>query len=149
MDSIEEEIARYEWYIKTRDMLNPNKIIEKVINEKYGSVCPFCGERSTFFNNTLYGLDSKGIANYAIKTWTGYSYEPYTEMSFAEKVRRRHSEKKYHHWKINSYLCHTCVHTWNSQEFPTDWFSEEDIDRIVKPIIGDNPASDGTVTYSY
>lgn len=48
---------------KLPDILNPNKIAEDKILEKYGT-CPFCGEKREYDHRN--GWDSPSVSRYSI-----------------------------------------------------------------------------------
>ena len=80
--------------------MNPNKIIENKIQDKYAK-CPFCG---TNHLSLFYGISFTTI------DWYGkYNNEQWWK--FWEPNR---------HWKQYHYTCAKCGAAWESEIFPTD-----------------------------
>lgn len=97
--------------IKLPDILNPNKIAEDKILEKYGT-CPFCGEKREYDHRN--GLNSPGVSRYSID-WHGKYNERdggiFACVRFWEKSRR---------WKYIKFTCYTCGAKWESPTYPID-----------------------------
>lgn len=92
------------------DILNPNKIVEEKIREKYGT-CPFCGKKKNF--NYRNGLNSQGVSEHDI-SWYGKHDANENEFSLL-----RFWEKNTF-WKCKKFECHTCGAKWQSPSYPKD-----------------------------
>lgn len=93
---------------KLPDILNPNKIAEKKIFEKYG-ICPFCGEKERFGCDNSRG--SKGVWDWET-TWYGKHDKNNNKFSWL-----RFWEKNII-WKCKKFECHTCGAKWESPPYP-------------------------------
>lgn len=102
---------------KLPDIWDPNIIMNKKINEKYGK-CPICGEVFDDFNvictqKTWYGLENKNtIGLFSIK-------------DLFTKPR---------HWCINCYYCKKCGCEWETPPYPTDIVDEEVLEKLSQNI---------------
>lgn len=91
------------------DILDPNKIADEKIQEKYGT-CPFCGEKRKY--NWRNGWVSPGV-----EAITDDWYGKHDEMDKGLLVWLRFWEKNIY-WKRMRFRCYTCGAKWESPPYP-------------------------------
>ena len=106
------------------DSLNPNKLIMEAMDKKY-SVCPFCGE-----SRRVGPISSKyGVRKNRTKRWYGKKKESFfSDFKFWEKD---------HCWNVDQWECKSCGAAWESDPYPTDIMSGDDLSKIYTFEIGE------------
>ena len=98
--------------IKFPKDLDPNTLIEKEIDKKYKTVCPFCNGN----NNS--------ISRYETET---YKTNPNKKFNLLDKLFGDfHKPKK---WKRKIYWCEDCKAMWGSDWYPEKIYKEEEEER--------------------
>ena len=82
--------------------LDPNNILQKKIEEKYG-VCPFCGGDK----------NAKGVLGVGVVTSISTSYHKNKEHSFFQRLFEKPQQ-----WATQRYWCTKCDARWESPEYP-------------------------------
>ena len=102
------------------DSINPNKIIQQKMKEKYGT-CPFCGETKTFWEGCKGTGRQTGIMPMITRLYKNYGG------LFSKKI---YSQK-------DTYICHTCGAKWETPYYPIDLVDEKTYKKISKLLFGD------------
>ena len=98
------------------DKINPNKIIQQKMKEKYGT-CPFCGE-----SRTVWEVRNQvaGVTNSFIRLHKSYSL--FSKPLWSQK---------------DCYSCCTCGAKWETPYYPIDLVDEKTYKKISKMLFGD------------
>lgn len=99
-------------------IVNPQEILKKEIKKRYGSKCPFCGEKKSFI---AYKNSFKGLGLSSCFSWYGTQYEVNPgKVKIPFLIRFKSWFQKCRHWRIESYSCNTCGAKWLSPPYPND-----------------------------
>ena len=121
---------------KLPDCIDPNKIIEKKINEEYGKCCPYCGESRKFKfdreKGKYIGIDVTNKTN-----WYGKQYE-YSPGKLSANwlffTPPKYWFEKKRHWEIKEFKCHNCRTEWSTPAYPKDIINSSKDLKLINQI---------------